>query len=100
MCIRDRRTETQGAIRAAVPAHGSVLFRVEPARGGPGEPHVTLGVPRVTAVNGTGVTSDDRGTVVAAGDSLRVEVDLVNDGSQSVDHVAVDLGVPAGWQVD
>ena len=79
---------------------GSVLFRVEPARGRPGEPHVTLGVPRVTAVNGTGVTSDDRGTVVAAGDSLRVEVDLVNDGSQSVDHVAVDLAVPAGWQVD
>ena len=96
----NQRTETQGAIRAAVPAHGSVLFRVEPARGRPGEPHVTLGVPRVTAVNGTGVTSDDRGTVVAAGDSLRVEVDLVNDGSQSVDHVAVDLGVPAGWQVD
>jgi alpha-galactosidase len=96
----NQRTETGGNIRAAVPAHGSVLFRVEPARGGPGEPHVTLGVPRVTAVNGTGVTSDDRGTVVAAGDALRVEVDLVNDGTEPVDHVAAGLGAPAGWPVE
>jgi alpha-galactosidase len=96
----DQRTETQGAIRAAVPAHGSVLFRVEPARGRLGEPHVTLGEPRVTAVNGAALTSNDGGTVVAAGDALRVEVQLFNDGTQPVDHVAVQLNAPAGWQVE
>jgi alpha-galactosidase len=95
----NQRTETQGPIRAAVPAHGSALFRVEPVSGRPGEPHVTLGEPRVTAVNGTALTSGDGRTVVAAGDALRVEVQLFNDGTQPVDHVAVSLNAPAGWQV-
>jgi alpha-galactosidase len=96
----DQRTETQGAIRAAVPAHGSALFRVEPARGRPGEPHVTLGEPKVTAVNGASLPSSSGGTVVAAGDELRVEVALFNDGTQPVDHVTVGLNAPAGWQVE
>ena len=96
----NQRTETQGTIRAAVPAHGSALLRVEPASGRPGEPHVTLGEPRVTAVNGTTLTSGDGRTVVAAGDALRVEVQLFNDGTQPVDNVAVSLNAPAGWQVE
>jgi alpha-galactosidase len=94
----NQRTETRGTIRATVPPHGSVLFRVEPASGKPGEPHVTLGQPRVTAVNGADISGDDRGTVVAAGDALRVEVDLFNDGRQPVDHVTTGLQAPTGWQ--
>jgi alpha-galactosidase len=44
------------------------------------------------------LTSDGGGTVVAAGDALRVEVPLFNDGTQSVDQVALRLTVPTGWQ--
>jgi len=88
----NRRTETGGTIRATVPAHGTALFRVAPARGGAGEPAVTLAPPRV---NG----SDGRSTVVAPGDTLRVEVEAVNDGLRAVDRVSASLTAPAGWVV-
>ena len=39
----DQVTESAGTISAAVPAHGAALFRVGPATGKPGVPHVAAG---------------------------------------------------------
>lgn len=93
----NRRTETSGTIRATVPAHGSALFRV--ARGGAGEPHVTLAPPRVSTVNGAPIGGDGRPAVVAPGDTLRVEFEAMNDGLRAVDRVTASLTAPAGWAV-
>ncbi|WP_203711588.1 NPCBM/NEW2 domain-containing protein [Asanoa siamensis] len=89
----DQVTESAGTISAAVPAHGAALFRVSKARGGPGVPHVTAGLPVVTDVDGRPAP------VVAGGDEVRVEVAVRNDGSLPVFTPAVRLAAPAGWTV-
>ncbi|MEO3816332.1 NPCBM/NEW2 domain-containing protein [Plantactinospora sp. B24E8] len=91
-------TESAGTISAAVPAHGTALFRVARAKGKPGVPHVVAGLPQVTEVGGdplpTGVAP-----VVAGGDQARVEVTVRNDGAQPVTAPRVELAAPAGWTV-
>ncbi|MFY1670570.1 NPCBM/NEW2 domain-containing protein [Plantactinospora sp. WMMB334] len=94
----DRVTESTGTISAAVPAHGAALFRVGPARGLPGAPHVTAGLPELTAVGGTAVP-DGFAPVVAGGDEARVEVAVRNDGLLPVLAPRVRLAAPAGWRV-
>ncbi|GIF64048.1 alpha-galactosidase [Asanoa ishikariensis] len=81
----DQVTESAGTVSAAVAAHGAALFRVSKARGLPGVPHVTasLGAP----------------SVVAAGEEVRVEVTVRNDGSLPVLTPAVRLAAPQGWTV-
>ncbi|MEV0715027.1 NPCBM/NEW2 domain-containing protein [Asanoa sp. NPDC050611] len=85
----DQVTESAGTISAAVPAHGAALFRVGNARGVPGVPHVTAGIP----------TLPDAAPIVAAGEQVRVEVAVRNDGSLPVFTPAVRLTAPEGWAV-
>ncbi|WP_422769655.1 NPCBM/NEW2 domain-containing protein [Plantactinospora sp. WMMC1484] len=94
----DRVTESTGTISAAVPAHGAALFRVGPARGLPGAPHVTAGLPQLTSVGGTPVP-DGFAPVLAGGDEARVEVAVRNDGLLPVLVPRAGLAAPAGWQV-
>lgn len=91
-------TESAGTISAAVPAHGTALFRVGPASGVPGIPHVTAGIPQVTQV-GTQVLPEGSAPVVAGGDELRVEVAVRNDGVLPVFKPTVALTAAAGWTV-
>ncbi|MEW1683173.1 NPCBM/NEW2 domain-containing protein [Streptomyces sp. NPDC093594] len=94
----DRVTESAGTISAAVPAHGAALFRVGPATGRPGVPHVVAGLPQVTAVGGDAVPAGIA-PVAAGGDRARVEVTVRNDGARPVDSPRVRLDVPDGWTV-
>ncbi|MER7890019.1 NPCBM/NEW2 domain-containing protein [Micromonospora sp. NPDC094482] len=94
----DRVTESAGTISAAVPAHGAALLRVGPARGLPGVPHLTAGLPEVTQVGGA-PTQDGSAPVLAGGDEARVEVVVRNDGSLPVLTPKVALATPAGWTV-
>ncbi|TCC60293.1 alpha-galactosidase [Kribbella pittospori] len=91
-------TESAGTISAAVPAHGTALFRVEPASGVPGIPHVTAGIPQVTNV-GTDVQPDGVAPVVAGGDELTVQVAVRNDGLLPVLKPAVTVAGGTGWTV-
>ena len=91
-------TESAGTISAAVPAHGAALFRVGPARGTPGLPHVVAGLPQVTRVGGDPVP-DGVAPVVAGGDEARVEVAVRNDGTRPVFSPQVGLTAPTGWTV-
>ncbi|WP_406502463.1 NPCBM/NEW2 domain-containing protein [Streptomyces sp. NBC_01602] len=89
-------TESAGTISAAVPAHGAALFRVSPATGKPGVPHVVAGLPQVTQVGDDAVPAGTA-PLVAGGDQARVEVTVRNDGAQPVFAPQVDLTVPADW---
>jgi alpha-galactosidase len=91
-------TESAGTISAAVAAHGAALFRVGRARGGPGVPHVTAGLPQVTNVGGL-PTPDGTAPVLAGGDVARVEVAVRNDGTLPVFAPKVTLAAPTGWMV-
>jgi alpha-galactosidase len=91
-------TESGGTISAAVPAHGTALFRVSSASGAPGIPHVTAGIPRVTNV-GTDVQPEGVAPVVAGGDELRAEVVVRNDGPLPVAKPVVTLTGQSGWVV-
>jgi alpha-galactosidase len=91
-------TESAGTISAAVPAHGSALFRVQAARGVPGVPHVTAGIPVVTNV-GTDAQPEGVAPVVAGGDELRAEVVVRNDGLYPVTKPSVALAGGTGWTV-
>ncbi len=94
----DKVTESAGTISAAVPAHGTALFRVEPARGVPGIPHVTAGIPQVTKV-GTDAQPEGVAPVVAGGDELTVQVAVRNDGLLPVFEPAVTVAGGTGWTV-
>ncbi|TDW19487.1 NPCBM/NEW2 domain-containing protein [Kribbella kalugense] len=94
----DKVTESGGVISAAVPAHGTALFRVEPARGVPGVPHVTAGIPQVTKV-GTDAQPADVAPVVAGGDELTVQVNVRNDGVLPVLKPTVTVAGGNGWTV-
>ncbi|MFI5697043.1 NPCBM/NEW2 domain-containing protein [Kribbella sp. NPDC051586] len=91
-------TESAGVISAAVPAHGTALFRVEPARGVPGIPHVTAGIPQVTKV-GTDPQPEGAAPVVAGGDELTVQVNVRNDGVLPVLRPTVTVAGSNGWTV-
>ncbi|GGO21428.1 NPCBM/NEW2 domain-containing protein [Micromonospora parathelypteridis] len=91
-------TESAGTLSAAVPAHGAALLRVAPARGLPGTPHVTAGLPQVTKV-GNSATPEGTAPVVGGGDQARVEVVVRNDGLLPVLKPQVGLAAPAGWTV-
>ena len=91
-------TESAGTISAAVPAHGTALFRVGLASGLPGIPHVTAGIPQVTQV-GTQLLPEGAAPVVAGGDELRAEVAVRNDGLLPVFKPTIALAAPAGWTV-
>ncbi|MFG1817441.1 NPCBM/NEW2 domain-containing protein [Kribbella sp. NPDC049174] len=91
-------TESAGTISAAVPAHGTALFRVQPATGVPGIPHVTAGIPQVTMV-GTDAQPEGVAPVVAGGDELTVQVAVRNDGLLPVFKPAVTVAGGTGWTV-
>lgn len=91
-------TESAGTFSAAVAAHGAALFRIGPARGLPGVPHVTAGLPQITKV-GAVPTPDGTAPVLAGGDEARVEVAVRNDGTLPVFAPKVRLATPAGWTV-
>ncbi|GGM17454.1 NPCBM/NEW2 domain-containing protein [Promicromonospora citrea] len=91
----DERTQSSGTVRAAVPAHGTALLRVTPARPD-GVPRLVAAPPVVTAVGSDDVapTTD---ALAAAGDRLTAEVTLHNDGSTPVRSPRVTPVVPDGW---
>jgi alpha-galactosidase len=91
-------TESGGVISAAVPAHGTALFRVSAARSVPGAPHVTAGIPQVTKV-GTDPQPADASPVVAGGDELTVQVAVRNDGLLPVFQPVVTVAGGTGWTV-
>ncbi|MFI6677801.1 NPCBM/NEW2 domain-containing protein [Kribbella sp. NPDC050470] len=91
-------TESAGTISAAVPAHGTALFRVQPATGLPAIPHVTAGIPQVTKV-GTDAQPEGVAPVVAGGDELTVQVAVRNDGVLPVFKPAVKVAGGTGWTV-
>jgi alpha-galactosidase len=91
-------TESGGVISAAVPAHGTALFRVAAAQGVPGAPHVTAGIPQVTKI-GTDPQPAGAAPVVAGGDELTVQVAVRNDGLQPVFDPAVTIAGGTGWTV-
>jgi len=91
-------TESAGTISAAVPAHGTALFRAQPASGTPGIPHITAGIPQVTKV-GTDAQPDGVAPVVAGGDELTVQVAVRNDGALPVFKPAVTVAGGTGWTV-
>ncbi|GAA0618773.1 alpha-galactosidase [Kribbella sandramycini] len=91
-------TESAGTISAAVPAHGTALIRVEPARGLPGVSHVTAGIPQVTKV-GTDAQPEGSAPVVAGGDELTVQVNVRNDGLLPVLKPAVTIAGGNEWRV-
>ncbi|MGW1341224.1 NPCBM/NEW2 domain-containing protein [Kribbella sp. NPDC002412] len=91
-------TESAGTISAAVPAHGTALFRVQPATGLPGIPHVTAGIPQVTKV-WTDAQPEGVAPVVAGGDELTVQVAVRNDGVLPVFKPAVKVAGGTGWTV-
>ncbi|MEU8225596.1 NPCBM/NEW2 domain-containing protein [Kribbella sp. NPDC048915] len=94
----DKVTESGGVISAAVPAHGTALFRVSAARGVPGVPHVTAGIPQVTAV-GSDAQPEGPAPVVAGGDTLTVAVAVRNDGVLPVFSPRVTVAGGTGWTV-
>jgi alpha-galactosidase len=82
-----KSTEAAGTIEAAVPAHGTVVYRVRAgARPATVPPAVTVGA--------------TLGTVVPGADSTAVLATTVTDrGTQPVRRVAVTVDAPAGWVV-
>ncbi|AEY85392.1 alpha-galactosidase [Streptomyces hygroscopicus subsp. jinggangensis 5008] len=94
----DRVTESAGTISAAVPAHGAALFRVAPATGKPGLPHVVAGLPQVTEVGGDAVPAGVA-PVVAGGEDAQVELTVRNDSARPVFRPRVELALPDGWTV-
>ncbi|MFC0506261.1 NPCBM/NEW2 domain-containing protein [Micromonospora costi] len=94
----DQATESAGTISAAVPAHGAALFRVGPAQGLPGVPHLTASLPQVTQIGGDALPAGSA-PVLAGGDEARVEVAVRNDGSLPVFAPQVELAAPDGWTV-
>lgn len=91
-------TESTGTISAAVPAHGAALFRVSPRRGPIAVPHVTVGLPQVTQVDGAAIPQGSE-PVLAGGDTARVEIVIRNDGPLPVLAPRTTLAAPAGWTV-
>ncbi|MFI9724258.1 NEW3 domain-containing protein [Streptomyces sp. NPDC052396] len=80
-----RTTETAGTIRALVPGHGTVLFRVTPtATPGRYAPHLVL---------------DSTAPGWSAGSSATVTSTVTNDGGQAATDVRLGVDVPAGWTV-
>lgn len=77
--------QTKSTISAAVPAHGTVVYRVRPLRD-PGHlaPSVTVGATLGTLVPGTGGTLTTR---------------VTNRGARAVEHVTVTARAPEGWTV-
>ena len=79
-------TESAGTLHAAVPSHGSAVFRVWPARFPTAAPHGSLSV----------LTPE----VIGADKPFTTTVQLFNDGSTPLTVPQVSVKVPAGWQVD
>jgi alpha-galactosidase len=78
--------QAKTTISAAVPAHGTVVYRVRPLRGTAGvEPLVTAG-----AALGTLVPGPDGGTLTTT---------VTNRGAGALHDVRVSVEAPAGWAV-
>ncbi|MCU1659656.1 MAG: hypothetical protein JWO57_4312, partial [Pseudonocardiales bacterium] len=89
-----KKTESAGQIAAAVPAHGTVLYRV--SRTGEWDnaaPSTNVSVSTPPAYPG--------GPAVAqAGTATTVTTTFTNTGRTPVSNVAVTLDAPTGWTVD
>ncbi len=79
-------TETAGTLRAAVPSHGSAVFRAWPATHPAAAPLTTLALP-----------SPD---YVPADRPLTTTLTVTNDGSTPIADVRTSVTAPAGWKLD
>lgn len=81
----DTTRETQGTVRASVPAHGGAMFVVRPAEGTPHEPAVTLGT--------------DGPAYVEPGEPVAMTTTLYNDGTTPINSASLDVEAPGDWSV-
>lgn len=91
---RHTDTETAGRISAFVPAHGVVIYRVQPG-------HATMAYPPATTL-ATSTASAYPGSqlhLVAPGQRLPVSTVFENDGAAPVSHLMLAFTAPHGWQV-
>jgi alpha-galactosidase len=88
-----KQTETAGAITAAVPAHGTAIYRVSTSRD-------WADVAPATAAAVTAAPAYPGGPVVAPpGEATTVTTTLTNTGRTPVTDARVSLSGPAGWSV-
>ncbi len=87
-----QKTETAGTIAAAVPAHGTTVYRVK------AQPNWTPLAPAATvAVVGTGAAGSD--LVLSAGHAVPVTTTVTDLGRTALTDVRVTAAAPAGWTV-
>jgi alpha-galactosidase len=89
-------TETQGEIGAAVPAHGTVLFRVSAQRRtGVHPPATTLAVTEPAGISGgPGILP-----ILRDGTSNSVTTTLTNQDTEPLTRLRVTAQAPAGWTI-
>ncbi|MFT3873872.1 MAG: NEW3 domain-containing protein [Nocardioides sp.] len=82
-----KKTATTGNIRASVPAHGTVVYRVSAKKG-------VASVAPAVSLDTSSSTSQ-----LAPGGTTRVTVRFDNDGPGAVFHTKLALTAPSGWKV-
>jgi alpha-galactosidase len=88
-----KQTETAGAITAAVPAHGTVIYRVSTS-------HDWANVAPATAAAVSAAPAYPGGPVVTApGEGTTVTTTLSNTGRTPITDGRVSLAGPSGWSV-
>ena len=86
------KTETAGVISAAVPAHGTVVYRVK------AQPNWTPLAPAATvAVAGNGAAGAD--VLLQAGVAAPVTTTVTDHGKAALTDVRVTASAPSGWTV-
>jgi alpha-galactosidase len=89
-------SESAGALRASVPAHGTALLIVSPRSVALQAPRLVVSAPQVSAIDGSAF---DGGTnaLASSGDTLSVAATVYNDGSTPALLPREALAVPKGW---
>jgi len=86
------RSQVNDRLTAFVEGHGTAAYRISRPRRVLSQ-LLSLKQPHVAATNSV------TGTYVEPGKSTIVTGSLVNDGTRSINHVALTLSVPSGWKV-
>jgi alpha-galactosidase len=89
-------TETAGVISAAVPAHGTAMYRVRPVRRPASlPPSTTLAASAASSVSGApGINP-----VLLAGAPDQLLSTVTNQGIEAIEAVRLSVTAPAGWTV-
>ncbi|MEK0098728.1 NPCBM/NEW2 domain-containing protein [Streptomyces sp. A475] len=86
---------SQGTIQASVPAHGLVIYKVRPARGGDAStPAHSFGVDAPLLYDGAPAS------LVAPGEVTSVHTELADQGGRPLREATVRLTAPEGWHIE